>query len=626
MSFEIVGNYQKHGYSLPSQVDNDNVPAVSGYIYRYPRDVAYGGDKWNNKTSLLTMYAGQFDDTYSTTPVPIGFDWGWNGATYNQWHLNTNGMMLFTATNASTIDANALNNGIVAHHGDLWFEPGKVNTANGYFETWYGLPSWYAVTGGAAGSYVDYFPGNFNSNSIVCENYNGFVRFRYTGTADFNPTIEILGYIDTNNVYQPQSAGPGQSGYDNYKYVVSSQSGDYSAFGNLYSFPLKAYNDGIVTNIPWSSMQKIRVKYMGGSRQNASTHALWDYNKSWVDNGVTHYYYSVVVYCSHYSNKFADASYRISLYKAGASQRFSISLVNDRTIRNNRYVSQGAKCGPYPWIASESITLGAKANWCEQSWYSENNGLTWFKYAPGGATVFSTMTQMGPPQTEWRTSNATISHINAKLDPASNYTYFYYGSNTNFPINYYDYFLTPTPNAQGYTLGIGVITAMQNILNNPGPVPQTEARVQALLNQTYSTGGKSSPTFSFKDVNVDGAFDQTDITELRSFITGRAQVNDTDTTLSYQRILVLLVENANTDGSIASFVSGNFLIPNRSRWGYAWDNQWVLPGVKGVPPIKANLSTQMYAGLGSVAKNTIVPLNGTYIANQVGATNNNDFY
>jgi hypothetical protein len=625
MSFEIVANYQKHGYSLPSQVDNDNVPAVSGYVYRYPRDVAYGGDKWN--TTALALPSG-YDDTYSITPIQIGFDWGWGGATYNQWYLNTNGMMLFVAGlgTSGNIQPNGAMTGIVAHHGDLWFEPNKVNTLNGYYSALVGLPSWYAAA--VEGTYIDYVPGSFNAFGIVCENYNGYVRFRYTGSnsstgvLEYISTLEILGYIDTNNAYQIQT--PNNGNVDNTRYITSSQSGSYTGMGNLYSFQLKPYNDGVVTTIPWSSMQKIRVKYIGSPKPTGHIHGVWHYNKSWVDNGVTHYYYSVVVYCSHYSRQNDDASYRISLYKAGASQRFSISLANDRSSRNAYYVNNGQLCGPWPMV-STSAFLGSKINWCEQSWYSENNGFTWFRYAPGGPTVFSTMTVMGPPQTGWLTSNATISHINAKLDPISNSSAFYYGSNYS-AINYYDYFIDADVIALGYTLGTGVRTALQHMLVSPGPVSQTESRVQELLNTSYRTGGKNSPQFFYKDINKDGIFDQTDVTEINSFITGSAQYNDTDTTDSCKRILFLLVGDANANGTMASFVSGNFLIPNRSRWAYAWDNQWILPGVSGVPTIKANLSTQMYTGLGSVAKNTIVPLNGTYDARQVGATNTNDYY
>lgn len=621
MSFEIVANYQQHSISLPSGVSNDQVPAVSGSSYYYPRDVA-AGEEWTRLTFTLTSS----DDGNTNEYFPLPFQWGWKKAgvafTTGNWYLSTNGRMHFTPPaeqsgpngpiappNAGGISPDSGSVCICAHAGDLWLNESLMNV------------SWTTLLGTASfntpppNGWQELTIDQLAAYNIATDNVNGYMRFRYTTSdSNFNLRLETIGWKDSSGVYNQQ---PTYGNSNLNSYTVSQP--NLTGVGSAFSFPLKAYNqnseNGILTNIPYNVGNKVCVTYIGSEPPfNASGnqgHSVFKYEKNWLDGGVQHYIYKIVVYCGRYGSTTYDYSYRITLYKAGASQKFSISLASDNS---HRYPSQ-IKSGPYPHIITDDSTLADSIGFTEKIWYSEDNGFTWNRYT---AAPYATVTFMGSPLSVTPGSNnRKISDYNYIFNPINANATMYNQSaqNTVTLSKYYGTHWAP---------GLGIATALQEMLQM-GPWQPLKQRVHDLFANAAFTPVKGSGSIYYKDVNADGNFNQTDVTEAQGYITGSGW-SDIDTPNQVSALKDILVNdarndwaNTDSDSIMRQYVEAGYLIPNSNRYSTTWDNQWILPGVKAVPVTKNNLNTSMFAGLGPIAKNTIRPVTTTYINKHGGA-------
>lgn len=624
MSFEIVANYQQHSNSLPSTASNDKVPAVSGTNYYYPLDIL-PGEEWTR----LTLTTTSQDDGYSNQYFPLGMQWGWkkNGVAFttSNWWFSTNGRMHFPTpaefeagppTTGGGIYPDSATVGITASPGDLWFDQNIMNTVT---PTLLGIASWQGSgsnmgNNGWSALSMSQLAVNY---SIATDNVNGYMRFRYIGTGSVhNIRLETIGYFDAGNTYREQQPYlPNQISY----YGVSMPR--LTGVGQGYSFPLKAYNqnseNGILTNIPYDVSNKVAVTYVGGeppfNAGGTQSHGVFTYSKSWTESGVVHYLYKVVVYCGRYgSGTFSnvDHSYRITLYKAGASQKFSVSLASDSSNRHpaGAYTGNATNlywAGPWPHVY-ENVSLGSNVDWLENIWYSEDNGFSWSKYT--GATA-ATVTFMGSPLgTTPGANNKRILDYNFIFQPWNASAVMFYSSTQSYTGS-----LTKYYNSQ-FTPGVAISTALQEMLQY-GPWQPLKARVHALFRQTYTPTGSKGGAFSYSDVNSDGTFDQSDVNDALLYLTYGTAI-DIDTIAGVNMLRDLLVSDAQNefynvtpgdDTIMRQYIEAGYIGANYNRFATSWDAKWILPGVKAVPVAKNNLSTSMFAGLGPIAKDNIVP-------------------
>lgn len=630
MSFEIVANYQYKGYSLPNDATQAIVPASSGTSYYYPSDVAYsnvnGGEKWTKIDFTLTS----FDDTISTNSRALPFAWGWkdgsgNVVSYSSWYLHTNGKMIFNGLYGGYILPNIGDIGICAHPGDLWFEPGVVNNSVGSGNL--GSPTWASTQ---PSTYFDSTLQSLTSYGIIAERWNGvYTKFRYSGNnTAFNMRLEVLGYTDTSGVYHQQVPTDTYYQIDNSKYVVAGIS-SFSGMGNLYSFPLKTYNvntdAGIPTTIPFDNLASIRLVYIGVEAPSGAQHSAWEYTKSWDQGGVTHTIYRVVVYCGQFSNHAADASYRISLYKAGASQKFSISLASDNSRRYGTGSSSYA--GPYPHALTDT-SLTADVNWLEQTWYSEDNGFTWYKYKPyspiGGFQQYSTVTNMGPTAVDlvW-VNNIRVPPIYEKLKNNAGATPYTagYALTTTYRQFYTNHFYLGSAMSDTYLRFFNYKQAGTGGYNARN---STEQFLYNILDSSVTSGSGKGPywTYYYCDLNNSGSPTMTvdDIYALNNAI-GYAGFLDGMPGISRFRNKIVddcetAYNNNNGDDSMMkSLIAGGWLGHTVNKLSTTWDEKLVYPGVRGVPPERFNLSISMHNYLGAVAYQSLTPLTTTYTVN-----------
>lgn len=122
MSFSFFPYSTRSAAQRPFPSDANNAAALLS-----SNAVFYPGSP---DATTYTKHGGSwtsFDDGYNTTPIPLGFTWGFNGANYTECYVGTNGHITFGA-GSNTISGTT--NGIKAHSGDLWLNPALTNTTS----------------------------------------------------------------------------------------------------------------------------------------------------------------------------------------------------------------------------------------------------------------------------------------------------------------------------------------------------------------------------------------------------------------------------------------------------------------------------------------------------------------
>jgi hypothetical protein len=115
-----------------------------------------------------------YDDGYNTTAIPIGFTWPFNGTNYTQCYVSTNGHINFGSGSTSI---GTTSNGIVAHYGDLWLQPGRNTPVQIEYQSSVTSP-WFAILPYQATHDVWYTNYSFVQNNLT---HNVFRIVAYCG-------------------------------------------------------------------------------------------------------------------------------------------------------------------------------------------------------------------------------------------------------------------------------------------------------------------------------------------------------------------------------------------------------------------------------------------------------------
>jgi hypothetical protein len=530
--------------------------------------------KWTKRNLTFSGWGGVYaDDSYSNEPVDLGFTWNYNGSAYTSFRLNTNGQLHFSSFDSST--GIGPGDKIVANFGDLWFQPNLINTnpsvtviLSDTTVTPLALRTTYAI------DTVDSIDG-----SIL------FSLDTQTGT-QVAKWIMIKGYYTTSNQYVDLGnleALVDNEGHRLYFGVPLSQ---ITSFAITY---LNSYAHYYKTFFPNHPLTK---------QLNNNGHGVWTKNLSWVDGGVQHNIFRMAVICGEYLNNQRDRSYRVSLYKAGASQKISISALSKFSgFRHSRASNTDKNCGPYPAASANAAALKAQIDYTETTWYSDDNGVTWFLNNKD-STNKSTVVQMGPPLGV--TSNISLN--TNKLYLSANRTNLYAATDAwdsgIFAINRNTFGYPEDPNIK---IGPNMASMiLRYIVGERSSSVFGETQMFNAIGSEYSvTINKDSYTFKHGDITRDGSIDTSDVIDMQRITAGLTPY-DEDSVLGAQRLVEYLLNNYPSNVIDAAYTYG-WIAPNTTQMSSIISLYGMLPGIKNLTTSKtSNVSLSALSELGPI--------------------------
>jgi hypothetical protein len=545
----------------------DSNDAIS---YNYNSDSYKEGDSnANRKWTKQNLTFGSNDDSYSNQPVNIGFDWGYNGSTYNSFRLNTNGQLHFNNFSGTYIVESG--DRIIANYGDLWLNPALINTT-GPAETRI-ISTNTTVT-----------PSVLRSQYKINTTQSGdYILFSLDVNAD-EPCamwLTIAGYNIAGG-YIPITGG-GLADYEGFKLNLGEQLSQITSFDVSYC---NSYANYIKTNFPGLPLTGLL---------NNNTHGAWTKNLSWVDNGVQHNIFRMAVYCGQYGNSAKDHSYRVSLYKAGASQKISISALS----RFSHFVYAktsvaGKNCGPYP--AANNASLKALLDYDETTWYSDDNGSTWYLNNKDGTTK-STVVQMGPPQASTNISlNRTKVYLNTNRTNRYAATDAWDSSALGINQNVFGY-----PDAINIKVGPTMhLMLIRYIAGERTSDVFGETQLFNVFDTTYTTEiNKNVYSYKYGDIDRNGGVELGDAMDMQRIASG-AEPNGINS-ITGANLLVEYLLNSYPPSIIDTAFYNGWIVPNTTTMSSMFDNSRMLPGVK-------NLTTSNTADIKASALSELGPV------------------
>lgn len=343
--------------------------AIDYYQYSsYPTDVPYYS-KWDKVTLDLATLVGSGDDGYYSSPISMGFDWGYNGATYNTFVLNTNGQIQFDNFK-NNIYPDSTTVGIVAHHGDLRF----------HVDGSYKIRSTASYGIGEVSSPTNIELASLNNYGLTATQTPSYLSLNGSGITHVKKIV-IIGYTTTSNVYNAVPVTV---------YLIP------GIETRIYEIP--------GTNIASIYFSSIKSQVLPADLRNAD-HAIWKKNISWVDNGITHNILRIYVQCTSYTSVINDrpASYVINLYKCGAIQHIHVAL-SPYAVTPNGPTGTVSATGPAPFIVTGNIS--APNSYIGTSWVSYDNGASW-----SSPKLNSVVNSMGPSLVTGTGNNTSIEYL-----------------------------------------------------------------------------------------------------------------------------------------------------------------------------------------------------------------------
>jgi hypothetical protein len=573
-----------------------NSPEVVGDQYAYDSyNDSYNseGRKWTKRNLTFTS----FDDTASNESVDLGFTWNYNGSAYTSFRLNTNGQLHFSVFDGG-IGVPTQGDKIIANFGDLWLQPNLINVD----------PS---VTAISSETKVTLLALRTTYAIDTADTTDGKILFSLdtqTGT-QVAKWIMIKGYYTTSDVYV--NLGNLEALVDNegHRLNFGVPLSQITSFAITYLNSYVHYHRTFFPNYPITK------------QLDNNGHGVWTKNLSWVDGGVQHNIFRMAVICGEYGNTQRDRSYRVSLYKAGASQKISISALSKFSgFRFSRASNTDKNCGPYPFAAANSA-LKAQIDYTETTWYSDDNGVTWFLNNKD-STNKSTVVQMGPPLGV----SSNISLNTNKLYLSAQRPNLYAATD-----DWYSGIFDINRNTFGYpeNLNIKIGPNMGSMILRYITGERTssvfgETQMFTAIESSYSTTvNKSTQYYQHGDINRSGSIDLSDAIDMQRIIAGLTPY-DGYSISGAQRLVEYLLNNYPNNVIDAAYTYG-WIAPNTTQMSSIISYYGMLPGIKDLTTSKTqNVSLLALSQLGPVYKFNVLdkidsPVSSNYKSNYITA-------
>lgn len=529
----------------------------------YANDVYTVGDTYlQQKLTKQNLTFTSVDDGYSNEAINIGFDWGYSGTTYNSFRLNTNGQLQFNEFDGGTTPllATPRRDMIVAHFGDLLLEPGRINSTS--TTAW---PSISAPTDVAISTLSSTYKMQvlFSNSSLV-------FKLGSDASPQYSRYINIDGFTGTNGTYYTNP----YSGVIDFEGLVSPSI--YSSLSEVASIRisyLNSYQRYLKDQIPAYGLPGITSLFV-----NNTTQGVWTKNISWLDGGVQHNIFRMVVHCARYAFGDTDYGYRISLYKAGSSQKISISASSNWSVIEHSQNTK--KCGPWPAVGL-TPSKGAPLNYTETSWYSDDNGSTWYLNNNKSSVV-----QMGAPLGV--TSNISANTLNPYLK--SNRT-IRYSATATWPNTFRsNKFGDAYPFEYNVRCGINMWNILKKYIEGGTAVDSNESTLFAIFNTSYSkTVGKDTFTYKFADIDQSGSVNSGDWSDLYQLANG-LNPSSSNSYDGEKRLAEVVLSQSEQFAQVAS--DRGWIKPkSTSLGGFVSSTSYIPPGVRNISSSNVSLVT-----------------------------------
>jgi hypothetical protein len=547
----------------------DEANTYSSSATPYANDVhstgsSYLAQKWTKQNLTFTS----IDDGYSNEAINLGFDWGYSDTTYNTFRLNTNGQLQFNQFDGETSPLLYPNRRdmIVAHSGDLWLDPGSNNSTS--------PTSWPSIS-----TSTDVTISTLNSTYKIQVTSNNAISLIFKLDANAAPQysryITILGFTGTNGTFYTTN----DSGVIDFEGFTTNA--NYLAVSSIASIRisyLNSYQQYLKSQIPEYGLPDYRSSFINNNKQS-----IWTKNISWLDGGVQHHIFRMVVHCSSYNFFTTDYGYKISLYKAGSSQRISISTAHNWSAIDHSQNTK--KCGPWPAVGL-TPSKGAPLNYNETSWYSDDNGSTWYLNNTFSTTK-SSVVQMGPPLGV--TSNISLNTLNPYLK--NNRTIRYSATATwpnTFRSNKFGY---AYPNEYNVRCGINMWSILKKYIEGGSAADSNETSLFAIFNTSYDVQiNKDTYTYKFSDINKNGTNDSGDWSDLYQLSNGLNPSNSS----SYdgeKRLAEVVLATLGEEFAQVAFDRGWIKPKSTSLGGFATSTGYIPNGAKNISSVNVSLGT-----------------------------------
>lgn len=567
-----------------TQVDAyGNRPITISGVNNYPNDTPRSNGS-NTVTGWTKAFLGSpsLDDAFIDVSIPIGFTWGWGGNNYTSWKLNTNGMMQFNNFNGLITPSNA-STGIAAHSQDLYFianntlSTSRVSSFVSGREVLPGSPP--ASTAMSALSNLGISYSRVNSSTLRIQ--SGTAPNGGNAGIVYVNQVKLIGFIAVEN---------GTTKSINFAYPREMKLiPNVNYYDVVFDGILDVYN---LTHLVLETYASTPPPEISGADTGSS---VWYCNASWTEDGVAHYVYQTIVYCFRYDFREAPGHYKITLYKHGANQKFTVRLL-ENTLTNLAPKNNG----PWP-MADLNNQLRTYSSFVDQTWYSSDNGSSW-SLSDRNNKADSTVVQMGSPYTISQTSNGlSLKTLYERLNP--------YRINAYAPTSS----VIPTQPDYATTLGTGLIRAMIRFVASHQPEDDVEQYLfDFIFNGQYavSSGGKWSSTtyYRYGDIARTGQIDYFTVQEMQSLYTNGNAI-DSDSQNGLSLLLSQIINSSATftvNGVTETFydaaVRKNYMFAVRHSLGQIYSS--TLPGVVNVPISMSNIGVSTFNGVGPVDNNT----------------------
>lgn len=547
-----------------------------GSLYSdYASDTFKGSDSYSSRAwAKQNLTFTSADDGYSNEAISIGFDWNYNGSTYNSFRLNTNGQLQFSNFDGSVSPTTG--DKILANFGDLWMDQTLVNTTNPNI---YGqITTATAVTPAALAS----------TYKITASQSGSAILFSLVTASDLNNQcakyLKINGYT-TLGGYVSISA-EGLVDFEGFTAYSGTSLSQILSFDITYCDSYTSYYKTYYPNSFWTYLL------------NNNKHGVFTRNISWVDNGVQHNIFRMTVNCGQYASAQKDCGYRVSLYKAGASQKISISALSVfSNIAWPKGHTSSKVCGPYP-AAATNTTIKAPIDYTETTWYSDNNGVTWYLNSKDN-TNKSTVVQMGPP----RGVSTNVSLNTTKNYLNKNRTNQYSATNswsTDIRSTTFGY-----PYTDRITIGSNMATMIMNTIVQNVPTNQYEVDLYNAFNAQYGVEINKDTFVYYKygDIDRSGAIDLSDSIDMLR-INGGLTPNGSYSLSGAYRLVEYLLTNYSNDFITYAYNAG-WIAPRTTQMSSLFDSNTLLPGIKNLTSSMSNLRSSHLIELGPVYRGNV---------------------
>lgn len=448
---------------------------------------SYAARKWTK----LNLSFTSVDDGYSNEMIDIGFNWGYNGSTYSNFRLNTNGQVQFSNFDGSI----GVQSGdkIAASSGDLWLSPGAS------------IGSDPGITTITTDTYVTPAVLSSTYGIVVTQSTPGIFVFSLnkSNAGQYCRYIQLGGYNTATTATEFSGGIGGVVDYEGANFYIN------ESLSNILSFKIKMLKS-------YYAYDKNNLASFNSVVSDFNPHGVWTKNISWIDDGIQHNIFRMVVRGGKYGDTNLDAGYRISLYKAGTSQKISVAALSNYSVIAYAYTSP--TLGPYP-AASSNSALKAPLDWNETTWYSNDNGANWSLYTKDNSKK-STVTQMGPIQSSTDVSlNTTEAFLLASRTNVFDATDAWDISVKHLYFGY--------PDEYKIQAGTALRAMLIRYINGERTSADTyENTLFNLFNTTYSVEvDKNTYYYKYADFNRDGVVDITDANLLYSITTNTDPYN-----------------------------------------------------------------------------------------------------